>query len=186
MHIGFCAREAPSSPAAPSRDGSLPVATLGYRSLELCLADPNFSFPVDIWSLGCVLFELVMKQPFLNGKIEEQVDWMIRLCYCTPGAAPGFRELEAMPGWNAGLPRARDPPPRVHRKWQALADKGCDPSFVDLLQGALTVIPSQRLTVAAAVRINNSFLPSLRCVVSATPAGRGPHVSFWHPRPEID
>ena len=45
---------------------------------------------------------------------------------------------------------------------------------MDLLQGALTVIPSQRLTVAAAVRINNSFLPSLRCVVSATPAGRGP------------
>ena len=31
-------------PATPSRDGSLPVATLGYRSLELCLADPNFSF----------------------------------------------------------------------------------------------------------------------------------------------
>ena len=85
-------------PATPSRDGSLPVATLGYRSLELCLADPNFSFPVDIWSLGCVLFELVHKQPFLDGKIgfaiarrgPHRASASSKQCQA---GMPGFREL---------------------------------------------------------------------------------------------
>ena len=159
-------------PVTPGRDGSLPVATLGYRSLELCLGDQNFSFPVDIWSFGCVLFELLRKQPFFDGPLEVQVECMIRLC--TPPAAPGLSELEAMPGW-VHLPRPRSSllADAAKDPRQALADKECDLSLLDLVQGALTVLPSRRLTVADAVRISNSFKPSLRCVVSAQPAGRG-------------
>ena len=35
--------------------------TLWYRSPEVLLGDPGFNFPMDMWSVGCIMFELVRR-----------------------------------------------------------------------------------------------------------------------------
>ena len=46
------------------------VATRWYRSPELLLGDPAYSFPVDLWAVGCIMGELVDTQPLFPGDSE--------------------------------------------------------------------------------------------------------------------
>ena len=46
------------------------VVTLWYRAPELLLGSETYSFPVDIWSAGCIVGELLLCQPLLPGKNE--------------------------------------------------------------------------------------------------------------------
>jgi serine/threonine protein kinase len=43
------------------------VVTLWYRSPELLLGDSTYDFGVDMWSIGCILAELITKKPIFMG-----------------------------------------------------------------------------------------------------------------------
>jgi serine/threonine protein kinase len=50
------------------------VVTLWYRSPELLLGCTNYSFSVDMWSVGCIFAELLTNEPLLPGNTEmEQI-----------------------------------------------------------------------------------------------------------------
>ena len=52
----------------PSKEILSPdVVTRCYRCPELLLGETRYSFAVDIWSVGCVLAELINKQPLFVG-----------------------------------------------------------------------------------------------------------------------
>lgn len=53
-------------------DLSKNVATLWYRSPEILLGEENYSFCLDMWSLGCILVELFLKKPLFMG--DSQID----------------------------------------------------------------------------------------------------------------
>lgn len=36
------------------------IGTRFYRAPEVVLCDPNYDYGVDIWSIGCILAELLM------------------------------------------------------------------------------------------------------------------------------
>jgi len=44
--------------------------TLWYRSPELLLGEKNYSYSIDIWSLGCIFMELIDGFPYITGKTE--------------------------------------------------------------------------------------------------------------------
>jgi serine/threonine protein kinase len=46
------------------------VVTLWYRPPELLLGSTNYDSSVDLWSVGCVFAELLVKIPILQGKTE--------------------------------------------------------------------------------------------------------------------
>ena len=46
------------------------VVTLWYRSPELLLMAPRYSYGVDIWSVGCIFAELYQRKPLFNGDAE--------------------------------------------------------------------------------------------------------------------
>lgn len=46
------------------------VVTLWYRSPELLLGSPKYSFSMDLWSAGCILGELVLTKPIFPGNDE--------------------------------------------------------------------------------------------------------------------
>jgi len=50
------------------RLSSLQVVTLWYRAPEILLGSKHYSTPVDIWSIGCIFAELVMKRPLFPGE----------------------------------------------------------------------------------------------------------------------
>ncbi|XP_057248842.1 cyclin-dependent kinase G-2-like [Beta vulgaris subsp. vulgaris] len=46
------------------------VVTLWYRAPELLLGEKEYSTAIDMWSLGCIMAELLPKEPLFNGKSE--------------------------------------------------------------------------------------------------------------------
>jgi serine/threonine protein kinase len=46
------------------------VVTLWYRPPELLLGSTDYDSSVDLWSVGCVFAELLVKIPILQGKTE--------------------------------------------------------------------------------------------------------------------
>mmetsp|Transcript_10553 Transcript_10553/g.20863 ORF Transcript_10553/g.20863 Transcript_10553/m.20863 type:complete len:530 (-) Transcript_10553:1157-2746(-) len=46
------------------------VVTLWYRAPELLLGERMYSTPVDIWSVGCIMGELLLKKPLIPGKTD--------------------------------------------------------------------------------------------------------------------
>ena len=50
------------------------VATRWYRAPELLLGNENYDTKIDIWSVGCVLAEMLLRKPFLMGS-----DWKNQL-----------------------------------------------------------------------------------------------------------
>lgn len=43
------------------------VVTLWYRAPELLLGATNYGCEIDIWSLGCIIYEMICKKPLLPG-----------------------------------------------------------------------------------------------------------------------
>ncbi|XP_058102222.1 cyclin-dependent kinase G-2 isoform X2 [Magnolia sinica] len=71
------------------------VVTLWYRAPELLLGAKQYSTAIDMWSLGCIMAELLAKEPLFNGKTEfDQLDKIFRTLG-TPSAKiwPEFVEL---------------------------------------------------------------------------------------------
>lgn len=56
------------------------VVTLWYRAPEILLGSETYSFPIDVWSVGCILGELLLNQPLLPGKNEiDEIKWIFHL-----------------------------------------------------------------------------------------------------------
>eukprot|EP00268_Persea_americana_P004512 TRINITY_DN1143_c0_g1_i8.p1 TRINITY_DN1143_c0_g1~~TRINITY_DN1143_c0_g1_i8.p1 ORF type:complete len:801 (+),score=194.10 TRINITY_DN1143_c0_g1_i8:811-3213(+) len=71
------------------------VVTLWYRAPELLLGAKQYSTAIDMWSLGCIMAELLAKEPLFSGKTEfDQLDKIFRILG-TPSEKiwPGFAKL---------------------------------------------------------------------------------------------
>ncbi|KAJ4376449.1 hypothetical protein N0V83_001733 [Neocucurbitaria cava] len=75
------------------------VVTLWYRAPELLLGADTYGREVDMWSIGCVMGELLSKAPLLPGKNEvDQLSLIFSLC--------GLPSSESWPGFYR-LPNAK-------------------------------------------------------------------------------
>jgi len=55
----------------PIRPYTKEVVTLWYRAPELLLGATEYSTPVDLWSVGCILAEIVSKRALFDGDSEQ-------------------------------------------------------------------------------------------------------------------
>lgn len=71
------------------------VVTLWYRAPELLLGAETYGFEIDIWSLGCILAELLTRDPLFQGKNEvSQLSAIFNLLGTpTRETWPSFRSL---------------------------------------------------------------------------------------------
>jgi cell division cycle 2-like protein len=80
---------------SPLRPYTHMVVTLWYRAPELLLGVTTYSTAVDTWSLGCIMAELLSREPLLPGRSEiDQIDRVFKLLG-TPSDKiwPGFTAL---------------------------------------------------------------------------------------------
>lgn len=54
------------------------MATRWYRAPELLVGDVHYSFPVDVWAIGCVFAELISGQPLWPGRSDLDQLYLIR------------------------------------------------------------------------------------------------------------
>ncbi len=69
--FGLAAATAPSAAAAPASSSPAPlhhaVVTLWYRAPELLMRSATHGAAVDMWSMGCLLAELLLRAPIFPG-----------------------------------------------------------------------------------------------------------------------
>lgn len=119
------------------------VVTLWYRAPELLLGAETYGTEVDMWSLGCIFGELLLKQPILQGKNEvDELSLIFALCGLpTERSWPEFWRLP-----NAkGLKIPRDSKSKsggvIRTKFPFLTNAGAD-----LLMSLLSLNPEHRPT----------------------------------------
>uniref|UniRef100_A0AAX7TYF0 Mitogen-activated protein kinase n=1 Tax=Astatotilapia calliptera TaxID=8154 RepID=A0AAX7TYF0_ASTCA len=67
------------------------VATRWYRAPEIMLNSKGYTKSIDIWSVGCILAEMLSNRPIFPGKhyldqlnhiLDDSADWLLR-CHCS-------------------------------------------------------------------------------------------------------
>ncbi|KAK9054575.1 hypothetical protein SSX86_025654 [Deinandra increscens subsp. villosa] len=137
--------------ASPLKPYTSLVVTLWYRAPELLLGMKNYSTAVDMWSVGCIMAELLSKKPLFDGSRElEQIDKIFRTLG-TPNDSiwPGYSKL---PGVKSNFVKQ---PYNCLRKRFPVATFTGSPALTelgfDLLNKFLTYDPEKRITAQEAL-----------------------------------
>ena len=127
------------------------VVTLWYRCPELLLGAIEYSKAVDIWSVGCIFFEICRLRPLFEASNEIS---MIKLIFNTLGTPdettwPGYNQLPSIRrGINFPISAAEGDLREKFFVSKALLDD----SGYDLMMKMLKYDPEQRITAAQALQ----------------------------------
>ncbi|CAG8519762.1 2110_t:CDS:2 [Acaulospora morrowiae] len=118
------------------------VVTRWYRAPELFFIPSQYSYAVDIWSVGCIFAELMLRTPYLPGETDLGQLETIFQALGTPNEEdwPGFSELSK----NVRFQKFPRPPLK-----QLFTAAGND--AIDLLEKLLTYDPNKRITTREAL-----------------------------------
>ncbi|MCJ1282774.1 Mitogen-activated protein kinase [Xylographa opegraphella] len=121
------------------------VATRWYRAPEIMLSFQSYTKAIDVWSVGCILAELLGGRPFFKGR--DYVDQLNQILHIL--GTPNEETLSRI-----GSPRAQDYvrnlPAMPKRSFQQLFPNA-NPDALDLLNRMLAFDPSSRISVEEAL-----------------------------------
>ncbi|RHY30360.1 hypothetical protein DYB32_004380 [Aphanomyces invadans] len=140
------------------------VVTRWYRAPELLLSS-KYSYPVDVWSVGCIVAELFNRTALFPGHDHVHQLQLVMSILGSPSVADlGFITNEKAKRWLSKQTT------QVPRPWTSVVPSA-PPDALDLLQKLLVFDPRQRLSVDDALR--HPFVAPYRDdaaeVVAATP-----------------
>jgi len=128
----------------PVRTYTHEVVTLWYRAPEILLGQQQYSTPVDMWSIGTIFAEMVMKCPLYPGDSEIDELFKIFRTLGTPNEElwPGVSKLPdykpTFPNWPvAGMDK-------TITQWGNTS--AVDPRGLDLLSAMLVYEPAKRMS----------------------------------------
>ena len=129
------------------------VATRWYRAPECLFSFRNYTSAIDVWSIGCILGELLLRRPLLPGNDSQH---QIRLIFNLVGT-PSQEEIERIPN-----PKSREkvrafPTQIAPTIDSTFADQ--NPAAVDLLKKMLCFDVANRITVEEA--LNHPYMSQL-------------------------
>ncbi|SAL95362.1 hypothetical protein [Absidia glauca] len=128
----------------PMRAYTHQVITLWYRAPEILLGSPHYSTAVDMWSVGCILAEMITLKPIFPG--DSQIDELFKIFRLlgtpTEEVWPGVTTLpdfhETFPPWQAVDIKSKLT--KVPRPVQL------DDLAIDLIKSLLTYDPYHRIS----------------------------------------
>ncbi|XP_049355204.1 shaggy-related protein kinase epsilon-like [Solanum verrucosum] len=133
-----------------------------YRAPELIFGATEYTFAIDIWSVGCVLAELLLGQPLFPG--ESGVDQLVEIIKVL--GTPTREEIKCM---NPNYTEFKFPQIKAH-PWHKIFHKRMPPEAVDLVSRLLQYSPNLRSTALEAC--THSFFDELRDPKTRLPNGR--------------
>ncbi|TMW67427.1 hypothetical protein Poli38472_011047 [Pythium oligandrum] len=126
------------------------VATRWYRPPEQELRMDRYSFDADIWSVGCVLMELLTGRPLFPGNT--QID-QLNLIQDYLGPLPSAHA--------ARLPRGVTTPKKATKSFEELlGDRVLPAGTIDFMHQTMQLEPRQRLSASGC--LNHPFIKHLR------------------------
>ncbi|KAN0134891.1 Protein kinase-like domain containing protein [Lactarius tabidus] len=121
------------------------VVTLWYRAPEILLGAKIYSTAVDMWSVGCIFAELMLKEPLFQAKAEiELISMIFKLL--GPPTNDSWPEYSTLPlAKSITLPSPQ--PDQFRQKFPFLTVAG-----IDLLSSLLTYDPERRISADEALQ----------------------------------
>ncbi|XP_067084319.1 cyclin-dependent kinase 7 isoform X4 [Osmerus mordax] len=129
---------------SPNRVYTHQVVTRWYRSPELLFGARMYGVGVDMWAVGCILAELLLRLPFLAG--DSDLDQLTKIFEAlgtpTEDSWPGMSSLPDFVSFKLfpGTP--------LEHIFSAAGD-----DLLELLQGLFTFNPSTRITATQALKM---------------------------------
>jgi len=119
------------------------VVTLWYRAPEILLGSAKYSCPIDIWSVGTIIAEMINMKPLFQG--DSEIDQLFKI----------FRVLgtpteENWPGVSK-LPDYKATFPQWKKQDISTMMKEVEPAAVDLLEKCMSYDPVQRISAKGAL-----------------------------------
>ncbi|KAG6666773.1 shaggy-related protein kinase epsilon-like [Carya illinoinensis] len=133
-----------------------------YRAPELIFGATEYTTAIDMWSVGCVLAELLLGQPLFPG--ESGVDQLVEIIKIL--GTPTREEIKCM---NPNYNEFKFPQIKAH-PWHKIFQKRMPPEAVDLVSRLLQYSPSLRCTALEAC--GHPFFDDLRDPNACLPNGR--------------
>ncbi|KAJ3416773.1 Cyclin-dependent kinase 3 [Chytridiales sp. JEL 0842] len=128
----------------PLRTYTHEVVTLWYRSPEILLGSKHYSTAVDMWSVGCIFAEMVLKHPLFPGDSEIDEIFRIFRILGTP-TEDTWQGLSQLPDYKTTFPKWTAQP--LSKTVPLLEADG-----VDLLRQLLIYDPAHRISAKRALR----------------------------------
>jgi serine/threonine protein kinase len=107
-----------------------------YRAPELIFGATEYTTAIDIWSMGCVMAELLLGQPLFPG--ESGVDQLVEIIKVL--GTPTREEIKCM---NPNYTEFKFPQIKAH-PWHKVFHKRMPPEAVDLVSRLLQYSPNLR------------------------------------------
>jgi len=128
----------------PMRPYTNEVQTLWYRAPELLLGATEYSVGIDMWSVGCILADLLKKEPLFRANNEQAQFNEIMKVMGTPTEAvwPGVTQMRGFSGSFA----------TYHRLDFHTLFPEAEPLCIDLMEKMLVLDPSVRISAKQALK----------------------------------
>lgn len=133
-----------------------------YRAPELIFGSTTYTSAIDVWSVGCVLAELLLGQPLFPG--ESGVDQLVEIIKVL--GTPTREEIQAM---NPTYTEYKFPQIKGH-PWTKVFRSRTPPEAIDLVGKLLNYTPTTRLTALEACA--HPFFDELREGTAVLPNGK--------------
>lgn len=133
-----------------------------YRAPELIFGSTTYTTAIDIWSMGCVLAELLLGQPLFPG--ESGVDQLVEIIKVL--GTPTKEQIQAM---NENYTEFKFPQIKAHA-WNKVFRSHTPPEAIDLVSRILQYDPTRRLRPLEAC--THLFFDELRNPDTRLPNGR--------------
>jgi len=126
------------------------MVTLWYRAPEILLGLPNYTYAVDVWSMGCVLVEMYLGSMLFQGSTEiAQLEMIIHACgSINEKTYPGIKGIAGIHSFKL---------PQSPRRIESIIEKH-DASAVEIVSRMLCVDPCKRITADEV--LGNKYLSS--------------------------
>jgi len=133
-----------------------------YRAPELIFGSTTYSTAIDVWSMGCVLAELLLGQPLFPG--ESGVDQLVEIIKVL--GTPTREQIHAM---NENYTEFKFPQIKAH-PWNKVFRSRTSPEAIDLATRILQYDPLRRVTPMEVCA--HPFFDELRQSSTRLPSGR--------------
>ncbi|ELP93491.1 cell division protein kinase, putative, partial [Entamoeba invadens IP1] len=128
----------------PIKHYTAEVVTMWYRAPELIMRSQTYSSAIDLWSVGTVLAEMVIKEPLFRG--DSDIDQIHRILNIL--GKPSDEDLEKMPYFNKSYFTYQfQPEDEILEKLKRAGESG-----VSLLLGLLDYVPGRRFCAREAMQ----------------------------------